>query len=163
MPRGTRLTVLLAAVLGVTFLATAPAWAAPKDLRITSATCSGVAVSAEGLPSNQQLFLLVTNLSTGKAMGGGPSPVRTDANGQVHTQRSLSLQGVQTVDVSIWTKKGETLTMAARDKSATNCNALPMTGVSTRPIVLLGALLLAAGAFALLLARIRRAAARPGA
>jgi hypothetical protein len=163
MPRGTRLTVLLAAVLGVTFLATAPAWAAPKDLRITSATCSGVAVSAEGLPSNQQLFLLVTNLSTGKAMGGGPSPVRTDANGQVHTQRSLSLQGVQTVDVSIWTKKGETLTMAARDKSATNCNALPMTGVSTRPIVLLGALLLAAGAFALLLARIPRAPARPGA
>ncbi len=163
MPRATPLTVLLAAVLGVTFLAAAPAWAAPKDLRVTSATCNGVAVSAEGLPSNQQLFLLVTNLSTGKAMGGGPTPVRTDANGQVHTQRSLSLDGVQTVDVSIWTKQGETLTMAARDKSATNCDALPMTGLSTRPVVLLGGLLLATGAFALLIARIRRAPTHTGA
>jgi LPXTG-motif cell wall-anchored protein len=157
MARGARLTVLLAAAICVACLAAAPALAASTDLRVTSATCSGVAVSAEGLPADQQLFLLVTDVSTGKALGGGPSPVRSDASGEVHTQRTLSLRGVRTVDVSIWTKKGETLTMAARDKSTTNCDALPMTGSSSGPILLLGALLLAGGAVALWLARARRA------
>ena len=146
MSRGARFTVLLAAVLGVTWLAAAPATAAPTDLRVDSATCNGVSVSAQGLPANQQLFLLVTDVSTGKALGGGPSPVRSDANGEVHTHRSVALNGVQTVDVSIWTKNGETLTMAARDKSTTNCASLPRTGSSSGPILLVGALLLGAGA-----------------
>jgi hypothetical protein len=30
--------------------------------------------------------------------------------------------------VSIWTKKGETLTMQAKDTAAANCGSLPMTG-----------------------------------
>jgi LPXTG-motif cell wall-anchored protein len=158
MPRGARFTVLLAAALGVTWLAAGPAAAVPADLRVTSATCQGVSVSAQGLPADQQLFLLVTDVSTGKALGGGPSPVHSTAAGEVHAQRKLSLNGVQTVDVSIWTKKGETLTMAAREKSTTNCAGLPMTGAASAPILVLGAVLLAAGA--VLLWRTRGAASR---
>jgi hypothetical protein len=83
MPRAARSTVLLAAVLGLTWLAAVPAMAvAPTDLRVTSATCSGVSVTAQGLPANQQLFLLVTNVATGKALGGGPSPVHSNASGE---------------------------------------------------------------------------------
>ena len=147
MPCAARSTVLLAAVLGVTWLAALPAMAvAPTDLRVTSATCSGVSVTAQGLPANQQLFLLVTNVATGKALGGGPSPVHSNASGEVHVQRKLPLNNVRTVDVSVWTKKGETLTMAASDRSTTNCDSLPMTGLASGPILLVGALLLAAGA-----------------
>jgi LPXTG-motif cell wall-anchored protein len=146
MPRGARFTVPLAAALGVTWLAAAPAMAASTDLRVTSATCQGVSVSGQGLPANQQLFLLVTDVSNGKALGGGPSPVRTTAAGEVHAQRKLSLSGVATVDVSIWTKKGETLTMAARDTSTTGCGRLPVTGSSSGPALVFGAALLVAGA-----------------
>jgi len=161
MPRGTRLTVLFAAAVGVTWLVAAPATAVPTDLRVTGATCTGVSIAAQGLPPDHQLFLLVTNVATGKALGGGPSPVRSDANGEVHAQRSLSLEGVRTVDVSIWTKKGETLTMAAKDKSATNCASLPRTGASSGPVLLAGVVLLAAGG--LLVWRARGASRRTGA
>jgi hypothetical protein len=41
---------------------------------------------------------------------------------------NLDLNGVRTVDVSVWTKSGETLQMAARDVATTNCGKLPMTG-----------------------------------
>src|SRR6266704_553907 len=92
------------------------------------------------------LLLLATAVPTGNALGGGHSPVHSTAAGEVHAQRKLSLNGVQTVDVSIWTKKGETLTMAARERSTTNCAGLPMTGASSAPILVLGAVLLAAGA-----------------
>jgi LPXTG-motif cell wall-anchored protein len=156
---GARFTVLLAAALGVTWLVAAPATAAPTDVQVTSATCHGVSVSAQGLPANQQLFLLVTDIATGKALGGGPSPVHSDANGEVHAKRDLTLNNVRTVDVSIWTKNGETLTMAARQRSTTNCDALPMTGTSSGPILLLGAVLLAAGA--LLLWRTRKPSRHP--
>jgi LPXTG-motif cell wall-anchored protein len=160
MSRGARLTVLLAAAVGVTWLVAAPATAVPTDLQVTSATCTGVSVTAQGLPASEQLFLLVTDVATGKALGGGPSPVRSDGNGEVHAQRSLSLEGVRTVDVSIWTKKGETLTMAARDKTTTNCASLPMTGASSGPVLLAGIALLAAGG--LLVRRARGASRRTG-
>jgi LPXTG-motif cell wall-anchored protein len=155
MRRGARLTLMIAAaslILG--WLTAAPAMAdAQTDLRVTRANCVGVSVSATGLPASQQLFLLVTDVSTGKALGGGPSPVRTTAAGEVHTQRSVTLSGVRTVDVSIWTKKGETLTMAARDKSSTNCGSaseaasanLPRTGASPVPGLLVAGVLLAGG------------------
>lgn len=155
MRRSARLTLMTAAAsMTLGWLAAAPAMAdAQTDLRVTSANCAGVSVSATGLPPSQQLFLLVTDVSTGKALGGGPSPVRTNAAGEVNTRRSVSLSGVRTVDVSIWTKKGETLTMAARDKSSTNCGAatetasanLPRTGASPGSGLLLGGALLAAG------------------
>jgi LPXTG-motif cell wall-anchored protein len=146
--------MIAAASLPLGWLAAAPAMAdAQTDLRVTSANCTGVSVSATGLPASQQLFLLVTDVSTGKALGGGPSPVRTTAAGEVNTRRSVTLSGVRTVDVSIWTKKGETLTMAARDKSSTNCGSatkaasanLPRTGASPGPGLLLGGVLLAGG------------------
>jgi LPXTG-motif cell wall-anchored protein len=155
MRRGVRVTLMVAAAtLILSWLAAAPAMAdAQTDLRVTRANCVGVSVSATGLPASQQLFLLVTDVSTGKALGGGPSPVRTTANGEVQTQRSVKLSGVRTVDVSIWTKKGETLTMAARDKSSTNCGSateaasanLPRTGASPAPGLLVGGVLLAGG------------------
>ena len=167
MRHGFRLTFMIsAASLLLGGLAAAPAMAdAQTDLRVTRANCAGVSVSATGLPANQELFLLVTDVATGKALGGGPSPVRTNAAGEVHTRRSVSLSGVQTVDVSIWTKKGETLTMAARDKSSTNCGSateaasarLPRTGSSPGPVLLLGAVLLAGG---LLLVRRARGTSR---
>jgi LPXTG-motif cell wall-anchored protein len=155
MRRGVRITLLIAgASLILGSLAAAPAMAAAQtDLRVTRANCAGVAVTATGLPANQTLFLLVTDVSTGKALGGGPSPVRTSASGEVRTQRSLPLAGVRTVDVSIWTKKGETLTMAARDKSSTNCGSaaeaaatgLPRTGASPGRGLLVGGVLLLGG------------------
>jgi hypothetical protein len=145
MPRGARFTVLLGTALGVTWLAAAPAVAAPTDLRVTSATCQGVSVIGQGLPANQQLFLLVTDVATGKALGGGPSPVRSNAAGEVHARRDLALDHVATVDVSIWTKNGETLTMAASDRSSTGCGTLPMTGGPGGPALVVGAALLVAG------------------
>jgi len=63
------------------------------------------------------------------------------------------------VDVSIWTKKGETLTMQAKDTAAANCGSLPLTGAGTVGWELaLAVALLLTGATALWLGR--RAPAR---
>jgi hypothetical protein len=151
----------------VVFLLAGPALAAPKDLRVTAATCAGVTVRGQGLPASQQLFLLVRNLATGAVVGGQPTPVRTTAAGTVRARLDKSLKGVATVDVSIWTKKGETLTMAARDTARTGCAAaaakgsLAVTGPAAAGRELrLGLLLLAAGAAAVWLARYRPRHAR---
>ena len=65
-----------------------------------------------------------------------------------------NLHGVRTVDVSIWTKQGETLTMQAKDSATANCGPLPMTGSATAPwLPPLGAALLLAGGAALWLGR----------
>jgi hypothetical protein len=138
-----------------------PALAVPKDLKVASATCAGVTVHGEGLPAGEQLFLLVRNLATGAVVGGQPTPVRTTSSGTVRAHLAKNLKGVATVDVSIWTKKGETLTMAARDTDRTGCAAaakgsLALTGPASVGMEAgLGLLLLAAGAVAVWWARYR--------
>ena len=156
MPRAIRPSLLVVSAIGLSFLLASPALAVPRNLDVTSVTCGGVSVSATGMPKNQELFLLVTDLATGKALGGGPSPVRSDSNGEVHARRSLSLNGVRTVDVSLWTRNGETLTMTAQERSSTNCAgaaALPRTGSSPVPLLAAGLALLLAGALAVRRAR----------
>ena len=144
-----------------------PALAVPKDLKVASATCAGVTVHGEGLPAGEQLFLLVRNLATGAVVGGQPTPVRTTSSGTVRAHLAKNLKGVATVDVSIWTKKGETLTMAARDTARTGCAAaatkgsLALTGPASAAMESgLGLLLLAAGAVAVWWARYRPRHAR---
>ena len=150
-----RRAVFVAPVLTLALVAclAGPAAAVPKDLRVTSATCSGVRVSGEGLPASEQLFLLVRNLANGAVVGGQPTPVMTTASGTVSAHLAKSLKGVATVDVSIWTKKGETLTMAARDTARTGCasaaakGSLAVTGPASGGLELrLGLLLLVLGA-----------------
>jgi hypothetical protein len=150
-----RRTILVAPVLGLALVAclAGPAVAVPKDLRINSATCSGVRVTGEGLPASEQLFLLVRNLANGAVVGGQPTPVMTTASGTVSANLAKNLKGVATVDVSIWTKKGETLTMAARDTAQTGCasaaakGSLALTGPASGSLELsLGLLLLVLGA-----------------
>jgi hypothetical protein len=150
-----RRTILVAPVLGLALVAclAGPAVAVPKDLRIDSATCSGVRVTGEGLPASEQLFLLVRNLANGAVVGGQPTPVMTTASGTVSANLAKNLKGVATVDVSIWTKKGETLTMAARDTAQTGCasaaakGSLALTGPASGSLELsLGLLLLVLGA-----------------
>jgi LPXTG-motif cell wall-anchored protein len=70
-----RRTVLVAPVLTLALLAclAGPAAAVPKDLRVDSATCSGVSVSGAGLPAGEQLFLLVRDLAGGAVVGGQPT------------------------------------------------------------------------------------------
>jgi hypothetical protein len=164
MSRAIRSSLLVVVATGIGVAFAPAAVAAPKGLDVTSVSCGGVTVSATGMPKSQRLFLLVTDLATGKALGGGPSPVRSDANGEVHASRSLSLRGVRTVDVSLWTKKGETLTMTVQERSATNCagtTSLPRTGASPAPLLAAGLGLLLAGALAVGLAvRLARTAAR---
>lgn len=144
-----------------------PAGAVPKDLQVARASCAGVSVQGEGLPASEQLFLLVRNLATGAVVGGQPTPVRTTASGTVSADLAKNLKGVATVDVSIWTKKGETLTMAASDTAQTGCAAaaskgsLALTGPASASLELgLGLLLLAAGALAVWWARYRPRHAR---
>lgn len=61
---------------------------------------------------------------------------------------------MRTVDVSVWTKTGKTLQMAAKDVRATSCGGLPMTGAAQAPWLLgLATLLLALGGAALWRAR----------
>jgi hypothetical protein len=93
--------------------------------------------------------------------------VRTTASGTVSADLAKNLKGVATVDVSIWTKKGETLTMTARDTAQTGCAAaaskgsLARTGPATASLELgLGLLLLAVGALAVWWARYRPRHAR---
>jgi hypothetical protein len=164
-----RRTVLVAPVLTLALLAclAGPAAAVPRDLRVDSVTCSGVSVSGEGLPASEQLFLLVRDLANGAVIGGQPTPVRTTSSGTVRVHLAKDLKGVATVDVSIWTKKGETLTMAARDTAQTNCAAaaakgsLAATGPATGALELgLGLLLLLAGAGAVWWSRYRPRHAR---
>ena len=145
-------------VLGLALPATA---AAPKDLRVSSANCGGVGVVAEGMPASSQLLLLARNLTDGKVlnMGGKPTPVNSNASGVVQHYLHANLHSVRTVDVSIWTKKGETLTMQAKDTATANCGTLPMTGSPAAVWqFLLAAVLLLAGAAALWFGR--RAPAR---
>jgi hypothetical protein len=150
-----RRTILVAPVLGLALIAclAGPAVAVPKDLRINSATCAGVRVTGEGLPASEQLFLLVRNLANGAVVGGQPTPVMTTASGTVSANLAKNLKGVATVDVSIWTKKGETLTMAARDTARTGCasasskGSLALTGPASGSLELsIGVLLLVLGA-----------------
>lgn len=164
-----RRSVLVAPVLTLALIIclAGPAAAVPKDLRINSATCSGVSVSGEGLPASEQLFLLVRNLADGAVVGGQPTPVKTTSSGTVSAHLAKNLKGVATVDVSIWTKKGETLTMAARDTARTNCAAaatkgsLAVTGAASGNLELgLGLLLLLAGAVAVWWSRYRPRHAR---
>jgi hypothetical protein len=142
--------VTASTVLGTTLvlgLLATPALAAPKDLRVSTATCGGVTVVGQGLPASSQLFLLVRDLRTGKVLSpdGKPIPVRSTAGGAVQARLSLSLRAVRTVDVSIWNKNGETLTMMAKDTAVTNCGTLPLTGAgaTARELVVAVALLLA--------------------
>src|SRR6266498_8451 len=122
--------VLITTVL-VVCLTAAPAMAA-KDLRVSMATCAGVTVVGEGLPKSTQVFLLVRNLANGATVGGKPTPVRSSTDGSLQARVRLDLHGVRTVDVSVWTKSGETLQMAARDVAATSCGRLPMIGALFR-------------------------------
>jgi hypothetical protein len=144
-------------VLGVALPAAA---AAPRDLRVSSTNCGGVAVVAEGMPASSQLLLLARDLSNGKVLntGGKPTGVRSDSGGMVRSYLRANLNRVRTVDVSIWTKRGETLTMQAKDTAAANCGKLPMTGPAAAGWqLLLAAVLLFTGGTALFLGR--RAAA----
>jgi len=150
-----RRTVLVAPVLALALVAclAGTAAAVPKDLRVNRATCSGVQVTGEGLPASERLFLLVRNLANGDVIGGQPTPVMTTSSGTVSVNLAKNLKGVATVDVSIWTKKGETLTMAARDTAQTGCasaaakGSLAVTGPASGSLELrLGLLLLLAGA-----------------
>jgi LPXTG-motif cell wall-anchored protein len=133
----------------------------PKDLPVQDADCSGVTVTASGMPANQQLFLLVRNLANGAVVGGKPTPVKSDGAGTVRAHLAKNLSGVATVDVSIWTKEGETLTMSARDTARTGCapasatsGTLALTGPAGTVELSLGVLLLV-GAAALWLSRRR--------
>jgi hypothetical protein len=164
-----RRSILVAPVLTLALIVclAGPAATVPKDLRINSATCSGVSVSGEGLPAGEQLFLLVRNLADGAVVGGQPTPVKTTSSGTVSADLAKNLKGVATVDVSIWTKKGETLTMAARDTAQTNCataatkGSLAVTGPASGNLELgLGLLLLLAGAVTVWWSRYRPRHAR---
>ncbi len=152
-------TLLAAALLSAMALAGPAAGqalaAAPKDLQVSSATCGGVSVVVQGMPSSQQLFLLVRNVADGKTLKG-PAPVQSDAGGSVQSRLAVDLSAVRTVDVSIWTKKGETLTMAARDTAVTRCGPLPMTGAASSRDALLAVALLVIGALLVWRTRARR-------
>jgi LPXTG-motif cell wall-anchored protein len=158
-------TIVTVLAIGLALgLALPAAAAAPKDLRVSSTNCGGVGVVAEGMPASSQLLLLARNLTDGKVlnMGGKPTPVMSNASGMVNHYLHANLRSVRTVDVSIWTKKGETLTMQAKDTATANCGPLPMTGSPTvQWQLLLGALLLVAGAAALWLSRRQPARATP--
>jgi hypothetical protein len=125
--RATLRGAVLTTTVLVVGLTAAPAMAA-KDLQVSMATCAGVTVVGEGLPKSSQVLLLVRNLANGKTIGGKPTPVTSSADGAVQANVKLDLNGVRTVDVSVWTKSGETLQMAARDVANTSCGKLPMTG-----------------------------------
>jgi LPXTG-motif cell wall-anchored protein len=162
--RRTITTVTVLAVGLALGMALPAAAAAPKDLRVSSTNCGGVGVVAEGMPASSQLLLLARNLTDGKVlnMGGKPTAVESNASGMVNHYLHANLRSVHTVDVSIWTKKGETLTMQAKDTAVANCGPLPMTGSSTVQWQLLfGALLLLAGAAALWTSRRLPARATP--
>jgi LPXTG-motif cell wall-anchored protein len=162
-----RRTLMIVTVLALGMalgLALPAAAAAPKDLRVSSTACGGVGVVAEGMPASSQLLLLARNLTDGKVlnMGGKPTPVKSNSQGMVQSYLRANLHSVRTVDVSIWTKKGETLTMQAKDTATANCGQLPMTGSSTASWQLLfGAVLLLAGGAALWLSRRAPARATP--
>jgi LPXTG-motif cell wall-anchored protein len=158
-------TIVTVLAIGLALgLALPAAAAAPKDLRVSSTNCGGVGVVAEGMPASSQLLLLARNLTDGKVlnMGGKPTAVNSNSSGVVNHYLHANLHSVRTVDVSIWTKKGETLTMQAKDTATANCGPLPMTGSSTAAWQLLfGALLLLTGAAALWLSRRLPARATP--
>jgi len=148
-------STVLGAALALCLVA-GPAFAVPKDLRVSTATCGGVTVTGQGLPASTQLYLLATNLSNGKVLNptGKPIPVMSSSTGTVQAKIALRLNAVRTVDVSIWNKKGETLTMMAKDTAATDCGTLPLTGAGTTTWALLAAVtLLLAGATTLWRAR----------
>jgi hypothetical protein len=161
-PRGRRPTAPLAALLLAALASAGPVAspalaAAPKDLQVSSATCAGVSVVVQGMPASQQLFLLVRNLANGKTLAG-PAPVHSDADGSVQSTLRVDLTGVRTVDVSIWTKQGTTLTMAAKDTAVTRCGSLPMTGAASSRAALLALALLCAGVLAVWASRSRATA-----
>jgi hypothetical protein len=131
-----RRTVTMISVLAVGLvlgLALPAAAAAPRDLRVSSTNCGGVAVVAEGMPASSDLLLLARDLASGKVLNttGKPMAVRSNSGGNVSSYVRANLRRVRTVDVSIWTKKGETLTMQAKDTAAANCGSLPLTGAGT--------------------------------
>jgi LPXTG-motif cell wall-anchored protein len=150
-----RRTLMIATVLALGTalgLALPAGAAAPRDLRVSSTACGGVGVVAEGMPASSQLLLLARNLTDGKVLnvGGKPTPVRSNTQGTVQSFLKANLHSVRTVDVSIWTKKGETLTMQAKDTATANCGSLPMTGSpNAQWWLLLAAVLLLAGGAAL--------------
>jgi len=161
LPAGRSILVLAVGLL-LTFAM--PAAAAPKDLRVSNTSCGSVAVVAEGMPASSQLLLLARDLSNGKVLNtsGKPMSVKSDTGGMVSSVVHANLRSVRTVDVSIWTKKGETLTMQAKDTAATNCGSLPMTGSDSIGWELAFAVgLLLAGGTALWLGRRESAKATP--
>ena len=164
-----RRTIIVTPILTLLLMAwlAGPATAQAKNLEVTSASCSGVSVMASGMPASEQLFLLVRNLANGAVIGGEPTPVQSTASGTVEKQLDKNLKGVGTVDVSIWTKEGETLTMAAKDTAQTGCAAsasagtLAVTGPAVANVELaLALLLLVVGAVAVWWARYRPRHAR---
>jgi hypothetical protein len=151
-----RLLIAALAVWALLGLAAAPALGAALDLRITTATCGGVTIVAHGLPPSSQVFLLVRDLQTGKAVSGAPIPASTDAAGSVSRHLRLNLRGVRAIDASVWNKRNETLTMVVQETSHVSCGSLPMTGSGAAvPGLGIGLGLLVAGAGALWLGRRR--------
>ena len=158
-----RRPVLLVPLLALCLLVfgAGAAGAVPKDLQIRQADCAGVSVTAVGMPANQQLFLLVRNLANGAVVGKDPTPVQSNGSGSVSAHLVKNLKGIPTVDVSIWTKNGETLTMTARDTAGTGCPAgavsgsLALTGSASSVELLVGVVLLAVGMVAVWWSRYR--------
>jgi LPXTG-motif cell wall-anchored protein len=150
-----RLLVAVLAVFGLLGLAAAPAFATPLDLRVTTATCGGVTIVAHGLPHSSQVFLLVRDLQSGKAVSGAPIPATTDSTGSLARHLSINLRGVRAIDASVWNKRNETLTMVVQETSHVSCGRLPMTGGATVAALGVGLGLVAAGAAALWLGRRR--------
>jgi hypothetical protein len=156
-------TTILVIAVGLVLSFALPAAAAPKDLRVSNTSCGSVAVVAEGMPASSQLLLLARDLASGKVLNtsGKPMAVKSDASGMVSSVVHANLRRVRTVDVSIWTKKGETLTMQAKDTAAANCGSLPMTGSAVGWELAFAVGLLLAGATALWLGRRDPAKATP--
>jgi hypothetical protein len=164
-----RRPVLLVPLLALCLLllGAGAAGAVPRDLQIRQADCAGVSVTAVGMPANQQLFLLVRNLANGAVVGKDPTPVQSNGSGTVSAHLVKDLKGIPTVDVSIWTKKGETLTMTARDTASTGCRpagavsgSLALTGSASSIELLVGVVLLAVGMVAVWWTRYRPRHAR---
>jgi hypothetical protein len=145
-----------AAVLTMAMLAPGAnaAFAASNELQVQPANCSGVTVVGHGWPASKRFFLVARNPSTGRTLGGKPTPIKTSPSGTIEVHLNRNLRGMSTIDVSIWTKQANTLAMTARDRVNTGCGRserLPMTGSARSIPALLLALLMVVSGTALVL------------
>jgi hypothetical protein len=143
---------LLPALLGLLLLALVPAAQAAETLLLSCTVCTEVVATGKGMPADEQVFLNLVDVKTGKQVG--PRHTATaDADGVFVAKIPFDLAKHPSLESTVWKKDGSLLVVAAHNRFTAPCGpnapgarTLAFTGSHAPQLLAMGAGLLVLGA-----------------